>query len=241
MKFTELLRRLFITKKCVICKEPISYDAYEPFCSECMEHWKAFLEIKCHKCGYKHKECTCLPSQVRQIGKNGAVWCFFYDSKANLKANNLVFTLKREYNKDMIDFCTSEMARNIVLHSSRHGINYKDYCITYTPRRKSGKNKYGFDHSKKLAKSLASKLGIRVEKCLKNIGKKEQKALTKEGRKENAKSSYIVRRKAKIENQKYFLVDDIITSGSTMKACADILLSQGAKDIIPVSYAKDNR
>lgn len=241
MKFGYLLRRLLITRKCVICKEPISYDVPEPFCPDCIDQWKMLLETKCHRCGYKHKECTCLPSQIRQIGKHGAAWCVFYDGKSELVANNLVFKLKREYNRDMIDFCAELMSKNIVLLCSRHGINYKEYCVTYTPRRKSGKYQYGFDHAKKLAIAIAQNLGIKVESCFKNVGTEEQKLLTKEERRENAKSSYILRKKAEIEGKNFFLVDDIITSGSTMKACADILLGQGAKDIISVSYAKDNR
>ena len=104
MKLGYLLRRMLITRKCVICKEPISYEDKEPFCQDCIDQWKMLLETKCHKCGYKHNECTCLPSQIRQISKNGASWCVFYDGKSNLVANNLVFKLKREYNRGIITF-----------------------------------------------------------------------------------------------------------------------------------------
>lgn len=241
MKLSYLLRRIFITKKCVACKEPISYDTRVPFCKECVEHWNALLELKCHKCGYKHNECTCLPSQVRQIGKHGAAWCVFYEGKSDLSANNLVFVLKREYNKDMIEFCAEQMSRNIMLLCSRYGIDYKEYCITFAPRRKTVKARYGFDQSQKLAFAVAKILGLKAEACLINIGIDEQKSLTKEQRRENAQKSYIANKKAQIANKKYFLVDDIMTSGSTLRACADILFTQGAKDVIAVTYAKDNR
>ena len=240
MKFTWLLRRIFITRKCVICKEPISYDKKDFFCDECQKQWDTFLETKCHKCGFKNTECTCLPSLIKDVSKNGASWCVFYDGTSELLANNLVFKLKREYNRDIIEHVANMMANNIKLLSSRHGINVKDYVITYAPRRKSGKSKYGFDHTRAIAKELGKILGIEVENCFINVGTKEQKSLTKIERRENAKASYFIKNNICVEGKRYFVVDDIITSGATMRACVDLLTENGATDIIPVAYAKNN-
>lgn len=241
MSFLMTLRRLFITRKCVLCKEPISYDADVPFCKDCIKHWKAFLEIKCTKCGFKHTECTCLPEQIKKFCKHGAVWCVFYDSESQLFANNLVFKLKREYNRDMIELCASLMAKNLKALCARYGIDYKDYVVTYSSRREVGKIRYGFDHTRKIAIALSRILGIKVENCFINKGKKEQKSLSKNQRRENAKASYYLKKNAQIADKKFFLVDDIITTGATMSACIELLYSQGANDVIPVAYAKSNK
>jgi predicted amidophosphoribosyltransferase len=240
MKLSHLFKRIFITKKCLICKEPISYDNKEPFCQDCIEQWRAFLETKCHKCGFKNTECTCLPSQIKSLSKHGAVWCVFYSGSSDSLANNLVFRLKREYNRDMIEHCAKEMAKSIKLLCHRHGISYKDYQITFAPRRKSGKRKFGFDHTRAIAKALGKILGIEVENCFINVGKREQKSLTKLERRENAKASYFIKNNICVEGKRYFVVDDIITSGATMRACVDLLTENGATDIIPVAYAKNN-
>ena len=240
MKLTRLMKRIFITKKCLICKEPISYDSKENFCQDCIEHWRSFLETKCHKCGFKNTECTCLPSQIKTVSKHGAVWCVFYSGTSDSLANNLVFRLKREYNRDMIEHCAKEMAKRIKLLCHRHGISYKDYQITFAPRRKSGKRKFGFDHTRAIAKELGKILGIEVENCFINVGKLEQKSLTKTERRENAKASYLLKNNVNIEGKRYFVVDDIITSGSSMLACAKLMYSVGAEIVIPVAFAKDN-
>ena len=241
MKISQLLPRFFITRKCLICNEPISYDEEKPFCKNCMPQWKMLLELKCHRCGRKNDECTCLPSQIRESSKYGATWCVFYDNHSKLVANNLVFKLKREYNRGIITFFASEMAKNLKSLTIRNGINYKDAIITYAPRRKKGRYYYGFDHSKKLALSLGKILGVKVKRMLINKGKKAQKLLTKEKRRENAIVSYKTIKRLNIKDKTIFLVDDIITSGSTMKACADLLYNRGAKTVLPVAYAKDNR
>ncbi len=240
MKLSEVFRRMLFTKKCPNCGETIPYDG-EEFCEECIEQWKTFTELKCHRCGYTRQGCTCLPSQIRQSSKHGAIWCVFYDAKSNLSLNNLVFKLKRDYNKDVIFFCAKEIVKNLKSICARHGINYKDYYITYTPRRISGRIMYGMDHAKCLAKAIGKILGIKVIKTLKNVGSVEQKTLTKEQRKQNATLSYQLRKNLDIKGKSIFLVDDIITSGSTMRACIELLKQAGACDIIPTCYAKDNR
>ncbi len=241
MTFWELIKRITITRKCLLCNEPISYDEKEPFCENCILDWQSFLDAKCHRCGYKSSECTCLPRKIRAISPYGAVYCVFYDAKSNFKFNGLLFKLKRDLNRDLIDFCAQKITKNLLIMCKRHSIDYKAYSITYVTRRKKGSRKYGFDHAELLACSISKKLGIKLEKTIINNGTLEQKSLTKVEREENANESYELYEKANVKNKSYFLVDDIITSGATMKACATILKDNGANEIFPISFAKDNR
>ena len=239
MKLYEVLCRMLLTRKCLLCREPISYDKEIPFCSDCEIHWEKFLEIKCPKCGFSADNCTCLPENVRKISTHGASWCVFYDGSGKNAVNSLVFKLKREYDRDIVDFMTSLMARNVKMLANRHGINLNEYKITYTPRRVRVKRREGFDHARKLADSLGKKLGLPVEKCLINVGALAQKSLNKKERLENARKSYEIYSNAEIDGKKYILIDDIITTGATMLASGELLIQAGAYDVIPLSYAKN--
>ncbi len=241
MTFLEAIKRMLITRKCLVCGIPVSYDDKEPFCEECIEEWNKLKGAKCHRCGYKVDECSCLPSQIREISNYGATYCVFYDAKSGLKLNGLLFNLKRDYDKSIINFCADKIVKNFLLLASRHSLDYKKFSVTYITRRDKGKRKYGFDHSRELAKAIAKRLDIKCERTIVNEGVVEQKILTKEERKANAKASYKFYKKADVKDKSYILVDDIITSGATMKACANILKENGANIIVPVSFAKDNR
>ena len=239
MKLCDVLNRIFITRKCLICGEVISYDKDLPFCDDCEGEWEKFLEIKCPKCGLSADICSCLPPNIRKISNHGASFCVFYDGTGTNSVNNLVFKLKREYRSDLVDFLSSLMSKNVKALASRHGINLSEYVVTYAPRRVKAKRKEGTDHAKRLAISLAKKLGVECEKTLVNTGALAQKLLTKKERVENAKKSYALYEGAKVSGKKYILVDDIITTGATMLATGEQLLNAGAVDIIPVSYAKN--
>lgn len=239
MKLSEIFCRMLLTRKCLICKEPISYDKEIPFCKDCSEKWESFINIKCPKCGYSAESCTCLPQNIRKLSSYGAAWCVFYDGASNNAVNSLVFKLKREYDRDIVNFMTSYMAKNIKMIAARHGLDLGEYVVTYTPRRRITKRREGFDHAKMLAVSLAKNLGVRVEKCFVNTGILAQKTLNKKERLENARQSYVLRSDADVKGKKYLLVDDIITTGATMLASGELLLNAGALSVIPISYAKN--
>ena len=59
-------------------------------------------------------------------------------------------------------------------------------------------------------------------------------------RRRNAQGAYVLKKNFENKYKKYFLVDDIITTGSTLVFCSRLLHEAGATDVIPVTYAKDN-
>ena len=240
MKIREFLQRMFVERYCVICGEAISYDEREPFCKECKGHWQEFLQVKCRNCGRNYNQCTCLPKKIKKINHGVAVWCVFYDVSTNGEINKLFSILKRRYDREVIDMCAERMKERLCVAFRVRGLNYKDYVVSYAPRRNKNINKYGFDQSKKLAKALARKLGLKYINTFENVAKQEQKGLNKKERAFNAQANYVYIDGSLKKNENIILVDDILTSGATMYACAFQLYKHGAKSVVPVTFAKDN-
>lgn len=241
MNILKILEQMLLPRICPLCQEAVDYERENPLCDECEELWQEYLSIKCHTCGYKSKDCTCLPKQIKEINNSICVWCIFYTPKAKNDVNKLFFKAKRKYNIELLKMFARYMKKNLVSFCISHKINYNEFEITFVPRRRRKRKQYGFDHAEKLAKYLAKMLGgIKVNRALVNKGRKEQKRLNKQKRIENAKKSYRFKKNADVKNKKLFLVDDIITSGSSMKSCAELLYQNGAAAVIPVAFAKDN-
>lgn len=239
MKAIEILKRSFITRKCVLCGEVIEYDLEAPFCEECQPQWFANLDIMCAKCGLDCDYCTCLPDRIREINPSLATFGVFYTPRISTPVNRLVYILKREYNFEAVRFCAKILAKKVISKCVSQGVSYKDFVVTYPPRRKSSVIKYGYDHARLLAKAFAKTLGIELIDTFKNVGKEEQKSLTKSGRLSNAAESYELLNDIDVKGKSIFIVDDVMTSGATLNVCSKILLLEGARTVAPVAFAKD--
>lgn len=113
-----------------------------------------------------------------------------------------------------------------------------DY-ITYVPMHYKKERKRGYNQSKLLAKELGIKLNIKVKKYLKKVKEnKVQSLLNQKERIENVKNVYKIKKSRYLNNKKIILVDDIFTTGSTIKECSKILKENGANIICVFVVAK---
>lgn len=241
MRISQILEKIFMPRKCILCDDLVEHESSVPFCEECSLEWLSNLDMLCEKCGFDCDYCTCLPDKVREISSSLATFGVFYTPNVQTPANRVVYRLKRDYNFEVIRFCAEIMHKKIIKLCAKHSINYKDFVVTYPNRRRKSERKYGYDHAKLLAKELAKKLGVDVIECFENVGKKEQKALDKTDRLHNASESYILIDNIDIKGKSIFLVDDVMTSGATLNICAKKLIFAGAKRVIPVAFAKDTK
>lgn len=95
------------------------------------------------------------------------------------------------------------------------------------------------------AAELAQHLGLFVQTpfaqdVLMKIKKTpDQKKLSKEERQKNLAGAFIIKNNASIAGKKVFLVDDVYTTGSTMEACATVLLGSGATQVWGIAFARE--
>ena len=113
--------------------------------------------------------------------------------------------------------------------------------IIPVPISKKRKNERGYNQSFLIAKEIAKYTGLNCDnKCLfktKNII--EQSKLNKEERARNIQGVYAIKNCEKLHNKKILLVDDIYTTGSTVKECCRILQGANPKKIGVFTIAKD--
>ena len=98
----------------------------------------------------------------------------------------------------------------------------------------------GYNHAQLLAEGLSEKLNLKVIKILaRTKDTKSQFGLKLKDRKENIKNAFILNAKYKILNANVLLVDDILTTGSTLLEAARILKKQGVKQVWGLTLARD--
>jgi competence protein ComFC len=95
------------------------------------------------------------------------------------------------------------------------------------------KRERGFNQSQVLARELAKINGMKMlEGCLVKVRNvPPQTTLESAGRERNVRGAYAVRRLSKIEGKILVLVDDVFTTGSTLRECSLVLRAAGAREV----------
>ena len=115
----------------------------------------------------------------------------------------------------------------------------KDYILTYIPIGKKSKRKRGFNQCEYIAKKLSRKLDLRCNNTLIKIKEtKVQKELSKSERIENIKNSFGITNSQLIKGNKFILIDDVVTTGATLKEGVKVLKENGALEIKILTIAK---
>ena len=111
-------------------------------------------------------------------------------------------------------------------------------CLIPVPLHSARKRERGFNQSEILAEELSKFTELPLLKTLKRIrNTKDQTKLTPEQRIENVTGAFALIDPEKIKGKRVILVDDVITTGATLRECASVLKKAGAKEIIGTTIA----
>ena len=112
--------------------------------------------------------------------------------------------------------------------------------VTWAPLHPRRKRKRGYDQAELLARVLASELDKPAVPALRKARDTvEQSSLDDEAaRAQNAAGAYEIADRLAVQGKRVLLVDDIVTSGSTLSNCAQILLDAGANEVWTAVFAR---
>ena len=243
--FAKIIDLLF-PPTCAVCDSGVSDsgnicdDCRQKFIRECFEH--------CKICEKPASSCICNThftdvTKYTVGGRNSISLTFYlsereYGKETGRVTEKMIYALKER--GIFADLFADELARAIRNAFASSGEKIEDWIITYPPRSTKNFYKYGIDQCEELSNRLGRCLGCKTKKTFIRGGRSaEQKTLSPDGRRENAESSLIPIRRNISDGGKYFIVDDIITTGATVETAAKMLYSCGAAAVFPISIARD--
>ncbi|GAW68606.1 competence protein ComF [Geoanaerobacter pelophilus] len=112
--------------------------------------------------------------------------------------------------------------------------------IVPVPLHKKRLRQRGYNQSQLIAQVLAKKLGLPLE--VGNLRRlrwtEPQTTLDAAKRVANVKGAFGVREAGRLEGKRVLLVDDVLTTGSTMRACVDALMDAEVSAVAAVTVAR---
>lgn len=222
--------------KCVFCEEPLDYTdrCFCPSCRAKYEEWKR--EIDCSRCANILSKCTCSKKLLMDNSINTVFKLYKYRSfQPDSPGKRIIYSLKEDHRADVFEFLADELANAI---SNSLKADREKLIITNVPRRPKAISNFGYDHAAELAKRVAKRLGVRYVSFLKSKAKKAQKGGV--NRRKNAR--FVLKRGdwSFLKGNTVLIIDDIITSGSSILAVSNHLKALGVRKrmaaCIAISY-----
>ncbi len=214
MKIIEYALRLFFPPKCLLCDKILKIDTTLPYCEKCFDilhEGKIF-------------------SLVERTPQNVDVFYAFY-SYDNECAKHSVFHAKKLFSPLFSDYYKS-LCENLF---KTRNLAVDIDLITFATRRNSERHKEGLDQAREMAKIVSKVTGIKYMKTLKRTRKSEkQRNLSPKQRAENVKNLFACTRD--LTGKRVLIVDDVITTGSTISDCARALKEKGAIEVRVLSF-----
>lgn len=112
--------------------------------------------------------------------------------------------------------------------------------IVSVPLHRNKEKKRGYNQSYLLAKELSRMMRIKLSKdaLCKIRDTESQSVKSMKERRRNIKGSFVVKNEREIKGKSVILVDDVLTTGSTVNECSRILRHAGAKKVYVITVAR---
>lgn len=235
---------LLFPPKCAACGKLLDFTKAGELCAlcdGCLTRWNAAKEELCGHCLSPVSACICMTDTLSRVRCKGLFKLTYY-KQGNRSAvqNRVVFRIKEVRDFRTPRFLAGELAAALRAHESE--MDLPNAVIAYAPRRRQAYRLHGTDQARELAMALSRRLQIPVfHGIIRRRGRqKEQKALTPRERLRNARASFLIRDGALVSGKTVLLVDDIVTTGASMAACAQMLTCAGALAVYCLAVASDD-
>lgn len=184
-------------------------------------------EILCPGCFYKLK----FEPHVRELGDMKVCSGMYFED--NSVVEKLVYIFKYEHYAEIYKIFVPYMKKSLELLT-----DLNDLVFVPVPLHKKRELERGYNQSDLIAKALSKVLGFEVLNLLTRVRNTNSQAKIKnaEERLNNIKDAFSVNGIIPKDKQ-IILVDDIVTTGSTILECKSVLTRSGATKVIALTLA----
>ena len=213
MSIWEWILDIVYPPRCVLCSKILA-DGEKNLCGKCADTLPRLLNSECRR-------------DIKNIGI--CIAPFQYKDEVRESLHRYKFDGVAAYGRVYADFIVKSIDENAIICD----------IISWVPLNKRGFRKRGYDQAELIARALAEKLGVPCKKLLiKSKNNKRQSSLKgKEARKRNVSGVYSSSFDEDIRSKKILLIDDIVTTGATLEACASVLKAEGCHDVNAAAVA----
>lgn len=231
--FSPLLS-LFFPSHCAGCTSRIGVG--EDFCGECYSSIEFIKPPRCQTCSQPFSG---LASEFDCPNCRGAAF-HFECAVSVLRSRRVIRDLihRVKYNREFwITRCLGKFLTAGLDDPRLSGQTFDG--IVPVPLHPKRLREREFNQAALLARHLSQNSGIPLRNVLlRNRYTNTQTALDRRERRQNLRNAFSARKNTNVTDQNLLLIDDVLTTGSTLDACAAVLLEMGAESVRALTLAR---
>lgn len=220
---------ILFPETCPICKMPAKSHSTAPICADCWQTVSPYGGPVCRRCGkplVSGVSTTC--GECLQDEPS-----FVYARSFGLYEGILrkAINLLKYHNVKRLSKPLSAIILSLKIPAAD--------AVIPVPLHENRLRQREFNQSALLAKHIGKSLGIEVilNRLVKIKDTMPQVGLRSQDRRKNIKKAFEVRRTELIEGKNIILIDDVITTGATVRECSRVLKKAGAENIYVTTLA----
>jgi competence protein ComFC len=230
--------RIVLPSWCIVCGDELPWRTRKMSC--CVPCWSALPKIetvRCRSCalpwsGASSGEFTCIDCSNDPLPVD---WCDAW-GHYNGKLERLLHALKFERHEFLARPMSELLEERLVERD-----DFAFDLIAAIPMHPSKERSRGYNQAALIAEALSRRIAIPFHRTLlrKNAEREAQSTLSRAARVANVRGVFSATTHTK--ESSILLVDDICTTGETLRSAAQVLLRAGAKRVAAITVAKASK
>jgi ComF family protein len=225
---------------CRLCDELLTDARRVPICDHCVSQFQRVLPGCCDICGlpaafdpeFPKQTPYCPDCQQHRFAFELARSYGYYEGTLS----RAVLLLKHEQIEPLGRWFAAELAEVVRSQGERMAAD----MIVPVPLHRQRRRERGFNQVDLVGGPLAKRLRLpyRPVLLMRSKPRPEKHLLRSEERWEAVRGAFAMREGGRVDNLRILLLDDVMTTGATLDACARALRGAGAKSVLGLTIAR---
>jgi len=225
---------------CRICTEPLADSRRVPICPKCLASFEPISLTSCVICG-----CPLSGSQLKQGHPRLCPACqnktYGFDCARSFAVYQgalvrAILLLKFEQIEPLGRWFAERLAEIVESEPDKFAAD----VVVPVPLHRQRQRERGYNQAALISKPLSKRLRLPHKKVLltRTKARPDKRILSLEERWQSVRGAFATRPGSQVDNLRVLLVDDVLTTGATLDACARALREAGAKTVVGLTVAR---
>lgn len=234
------LASVLFAAPCRICDQTLTNASRIPICEGCLAGFKRIVDSMCQCCGRPFVSAAAAES-VQPLCRLCRVNFYAFDRARSFATyddalSEAIVLLKYEQVTRLGSWFADRLAE-IVFQAAE---DWKADIVVPVPLHVERQRERGYNQAELIARPLAKRLNLKLDPRLlvRTKPRPAQLVLSRTEHWKSVRGAYATREGRKVDNLRVLLVDDVLTTGATLDACARALKRAGAGVILGLTVGR---